>query len=258
MLNPAAFTQEPLLLSATLVGVLLLKTAAAAIALKLIGLHWKAAVGMGLGLAQLGEFSFLLLAEGVGQGVIDSADYSRLLFVALGTLVLTPQLLKLGLRWTETMRDEPEASEDARFSVSPIQHALVIGLGPIGRQIASRLEIMGVNVCLIDLSPVNLHAYAQQGFHTIAGDARDPSVLRRAYAERCRLAIVSVPDDEVARRIVRALREITHTAAIVVRCRYQGNIDRVRRAGATVVVSEEAEASGALLRRCEAIVARQR
>ena len=57
-------------------------------------------MGMGLGLAQLGEFSFLVLAEGVSQDVISSADYNRMLFVALGTLILTPQLLKLGLRWT--------------------------------------------------------------------------------------------------------------------------------------------------------------
>ena len=257
LLNPQTFLDEPLLLSVGLVGMLVLKTAAATLALKWIGLRWKSALGMGLGLAQLGEFSFLLLAEGVGHGVLSSADYNRMLFVALGTLILTPQLLKLGLRWTDTMHDEPDKLGDARHNARPIQQALVIGIGPIGRQIASRLEIMGVNVCLVDLSPVNLHAYAQQGFHTTAGDARDPSVLRRANAERCRLAVVSVPDDEAAQRIVRALRAITLEAAIVVRCRYQSNIERVRKAGATVAVSEEAEVSGALLRRCETIVTRQ-
>lgn len=254
LLQPFAFFQEPLLLTAGLVGMLVLKTLAAALALKLIGLRWSAALGMGLGLAQVGEFSFLVVAEGVGQGVISSADYNRMLFIGLGTLILTPQLLKLGLRWTGEMPDEQDEAGHARYGDSPIQHALVIGIGPLGRQLASRLEIMGVDVCLVDLSTINLHSFTQQGFNTVAGDARDPAVLRRAHADRCRLAVVSVPDDEVANRIVRALRELNRTGTILVRCRYQSNIERAKKAGATAVVSEEAEASGALLRRCEKVV----
>ena len=82
---------------------------------------------------------------------------------------------------------------------------MVIGVGPIGRQVASRLEVMGVDVYLLDLSPINLHAFAQQGFHTVAGDARDPQVLQRADAVHCGLAVVSVLDHEVANQVVRTL-----------------------------------------------------
>lgn len=254
LLNPREFFQEPLLLTVGVAGMLLLKAAAAGVALKLIGLRWIAALGMGLGLAQLGEFSFLLLAEGVARGVITSEDYNRMLFVALGTLILTPQLLKIGLRWTGGAADDQDAAAAGKHTEAAIQHALVIGIGPIGRQIASRLEIMGVNACLIDISPINLHPFAQQGFDAVAGDARELDVLQRAHADRCRLVIVSVPDDEVALQIVRGLRELTKSSAILVRCRFQSNMDRIKKAGANDVVSEEAEASGALLRRCERIV----
>jgi hypothetical protein len=116
-------------------------------ALKLIGLSWKAAAGMGIGLAQLGEFSFLLIAEGVGQGIISPADYNRLLFIALGTLILTPQLIKFGLRWTSA--DDlggHERDDHSLRAAEPVQKGLVIGIGPIGRQIASRLETLGVDV----------------------------------------------------------------------------------------------------------------
>lgn len=253
LLNPLAFLQEPLLLIAGLAGILVLKTAAATLALRLTGLRWSASLGMGLGLAQLGEFSFLVLAEGVGQGVISSVDYNRMLFVALGTLILTPPLLKFGLRWTG-MPDEHDEVEQASFRAQATQHAIVIGVGPIGRQVASRLELMGVDVCLLDLSPINLHAFAQQGFHTVAGDARDPQVLQRADAAHCDLAVVSVPDDDVANHVVRTLRGLNPTAAIVVRCRYQANTDLSKKAGASAVISEEAETSGALLRWCERFV----
>ncbi|MCA9089947.1 MAG: cation:proton antiporter [Planctomycetaceae bacterium] len=255
LLQPADFFREPILLTAALAGMLLLKTSAAGIAFRLIGLRWPAAIGMGLGLAQLGEFSFLVLAEGMKHGVISSATYSRLLFVALGTLLLTPQLLKLGLKWTGGGIPEHVGGGYVNIGSAPVRHAVVVGIGPIGRQIASRLEIAGVHVCLIDFSPVNLYPFSQQGFQTVAGDARDPEVLRRALADRCSLAVISVPEDESAHRIVKTLREMNPTGSILVRCRYQSSISRARKAGANTVVSEEAEASGALLRHCEELIA---
>lgn len=254
LLNPGLVLDEPLLLMAGLGAMLMLKSAAAGVALRLVGLNWKAAFGMGLGLAQLGEFSFLLLAVGVEQGLISGADYNRMLFVAMGTLILTPQLLKLGLRWTGGVPREHGPSNLGGFGDQSAQHAIVIGIGPIGRQVTSRLELMGVAVCLVDQSPINLHAFGQQGFQTVAGDARDTQVLQRADVASCDLVVISVPDDDIAREVVRAVRGLNSTASIVVRCRYQGNIGRARKAGANAVISEEAEASGALMRWCETYV----
>jgi CPA2 family monovalent cation:H+ antiporter-2 len=113
---------------------------------------------------------------------------------------------------------------------------------------------MGVDVCLTDLSPINLHPFAQQGFHTVAGDASDPEVLRRAGAGQCRLAVVSVPNDEAANQIVRALREMNSEVFILVRCRFLSNTNSAKNAGADAVVSEEQEAAGALLKLCEKVV----
>ena len=89
------FFESPVLLFAGLLAVLILKTGAATIALRLTKLPWHAAAGMGLGLAQLGELSFVLLSEGQRANLISDVDYNRMLFVAMGTLLLTPQLLNL-------------------------------------------------------------------------------------------------------------------------------------------------------------------
>jgi CPA2 family monovalent cation:H+ antiporter-2 len=238
----------PLITLGGLLGVLLLKTAAAAITLKVLGLTWRVAWAFGLGLSQLGELSFVLLSEGVGRDVISPLMYNRMLFIALGTLILTPQLLRTGLRWAEE-EEESEQSATARVvAAPPVERALVVGLGPIGSQVASQLEIHGRDVCLIDLSPVNLHPYAQQGFRTIAGDGSDPEILHRADIDRCRLAVVTVPDDEAARQVVSAIRLLNPACTIVVRCRYQANAGPIRRAGANTVISEEAEAGGAIVR----------
>ncbi|MEK6233744.1 MAG: cation:proton antiporter, partial [Planctomycetales bacterium] len=253
LLHPLRFLDEPLLLTAGIVGVLTLKSMAAAAALKLVGLNWKAALGMGIGLAQLGEFSFLLIAVGVGQGLISPEDYNRLLFIALGTLIITPQLIQFGLRWTGKDAGEEREKESLRAE-SPVQQALVIGIGPIGRGIASRLETLGVDVCLIDFSPINLHPFAQQGFHSVVGDARDPQTLARVDVARCRLAVVCIPDDEAANQTTRTLREMNPTMFVLVRCRFLANVDPLRKAGADSVVSEEQQASGALLKLCEQVV----
>ncbi len=251
LLHPADFIREPLLLMAGLIGILVLKSAAAAIALKLVGLGWAAATGMGLGLAQLGEFSFLILAEGVARDLISVENYNRMLFVALGTLILTPQLLKLGLRWTgPTDHERGDVDRDQR-GVQPLKHAAVIGVGTIGRQVASHLEIAGVDVRLVDQSPINLHSFAQQGFHTTAGDAHDPLVLRRAGVDRCRLAVITIPNEDAAKQLVRILHASNPDAVILVRCHFQAHTSRLKNAGANAVVSDEAETASALLRQCE-------
>ncbi|TWT82033.1 Inner membrane protein YbaL [Planctomycetes bacterium CA13] len=256
LFDPAVFFREPLLLSALLVGMLLVKGIAAAISLRLTGLKWKPSIGMGFGLAQLGEFSFLLLAGGVSQGLVSASQYNRMLFIALGTLILTPQLLKFGLQWTDRLAIEHDRDTSVVVDDKDSKQAVVIGLGVIGRQTASRLETTGLHVCLMDISPINLYAFAQHGFHTVTGDARDVMVLRRANVQDCALAVVTVPDDNAARQIVTAIRLINTKASILVRCRYLGNVPRMKKAGANGVISEEAEASQALMKWCEQFMAK--
>ncbi|MBN8600848.1 MAG: cation:proton antiporter [Planctomycetes bacterium] len=251
LLRPAAFLYEPVLLTLGVVGMLTLKTCGAALALRVSGLNWKAAFGMGLGLAQLGEFSFLLVSKGVSEGIISHEDYNRMLFIALGTLILTPLLLKFGLQWTnvdgvvvnDKIRSKTERGDRRR--------AVVIGIGPIGRQLANRLNNLGVELVLVDLSPINLHPFAQQGISTLAGDARDASVLEKALIDESGLVVIAIPTDDLALQVLRNVRKVNRTVKVLVRCRFEACISQLISAGASQVVSEEQEASGPLLRWCE-------
>jgi CPA2 family monovalent cation:H+ antiporter-2 len=245
LLEPAVFLEEPFLMTLGLVGMVLVKTAAAAVALRVVGLSWPSAVGMGAGLAQMGEFSFLLLSEGFSGGVITEQDYNRTLFIALGTLVLTPLLLRLGARWfsAEERRPSielPEAQDGA-------DRVLIVGAGPIGRDVAAFLETSGWHVGLVDLSPVNLHRFALQGFDTCVGDARELATLKRAGIEFMRLAIVCLPNDEISTQVTAAIRRANPNCAVICRCRYLLNVSSARQSGAAQVVCEEAEAARAIL-----------
>jgi CPA2 family monovalent cation:H+ antiporter-2 len=168
--------------------------------------------------------------------------------LSIGSLVLTPLFLKTGLRWTRSASEQAEArSESTRFDQT-VEQAIVIGAGPIGRQATSRLEMTGKDVFLVDLSPINLHDFAIAGFRTVAGDATDRATLELASVENVCLAVVSVPDDDTALRIVRVLRTMNTECTVLVRCRFQSNVSKLMASGADTVISEESEASNALLR----------
>lgn len=248
LLDPHVLYADALLLPPALVGLVLLKWGAAAVGLRLTGLPWANALGTGIGLAHLGEFAFVLALDGTVAGVLEPVHYQRILLLALCSLILTPQLLALGLRWGAGAPARAEAEPTLGALRGGAEEAVVIGAGPVGRQVASRLEIVGMDACLIDLSPVNLHPFAQMGFRSVAGDATDGDVLRRARIEHARLVAVCVPDDQTAVRIVRTARELSPQCLILVRCRYLQTVAQAGQAGANAVVSEEQEASEALLR----------
>ncbi|MEA1949741.1 MAG: cation:proton antiporter, partial [Planctomycetota bacterium] len=151
LLDPSVLMEGPLLLILGFVVVLLIKTAAASVALLAAGLPWRAAAGMGMGLAQMGELTFVLISVGLHAGLISENEYNRMLFVAIGTLFVTPQLLKVGLQYSRHAALAALHETDTRRDQLPSapQAAIVIGIGPIGRQAASQLEIMGVDVCLV-------------------------------------------------------------------------------------------------------------
>lgn len=248
LFDPRTVMAEPLVMLGLLIALIVVKALAATIALFWTGVRWQAAAGMGIGLAHIGEFAFVLVLLGSEAGVVAPADYQRVVALAIGSLVLTPLLLKLGLRWTRSTTAAEETTPEDQHGELSGGEAIVIGAGPIGRQVSSRLETMGKDVCLVDLSPVNLHQFRQQGFRTVAGDATDPRVLNLAGASRAAIVIVCVPEDTVALRIVKSVRAANESCPILVRCRYQNNVDALMKRGATRVVSEEAQASGALLR----------
>jgi CPA2 family monovalent cation:H+ antiporter-2 len=163
---------------------------------------------------------------------------------ALGSLALTPRLLRIGLRWAES-RDQPIAEREhptlPLASASDASPVIVIGIGAVGRRLARDIHQRDIPTCAIDLSPANLHALAQHGVATIAGDARDPDVLERAGVDSARLVVVCVPDDLAAVGVVSAVRRRNRTCRIVARCRYVGTGSQLAKAGAEIIISEETE-----------------
>lgn len=243
LLDVGQAMQWPVLIVVSTVGLVGLKALAAAVALRLTGLGWRSSLGMGLGLSQIGEFAFLLARTARESGLIQDSDYQRLASVALLSLIATPLLLRLGLRWVDAA-EEPESDG---LSQEPTDTAVIIGAGPVGKQVASYLETQGVEVAIIDRSPVNLYPFSQMGIHTVAGDATDVAVLRSARLPDAALVVVCVSADEAARAIVQKARRLHPSARVLVRCRFQSSVAGLKKLGAELVVSEEQQAYAKLI-----------
>ena len=244
-------TKYPGLITGSFVALMALKWFAATVAVRLTGLPLRAAAGVGLCLCQVGEFAFVLSFAGLEQSVIAQDDYRAILMVGLVSMLLTPTLIRWGLRLASGVEegDPQHGALQPPKSADPI--AVVIGIGPAGQQVANRLQRQHWRVQLIDLSAVNVHEMAAQGFDTLVGDARDPHVLRQARAHEAGLVLVCVPDDGIALRIVEATRRLNTKAAVLVRCRFIAKRDELLDAGASAVVSEEEELAHALLHALE-------
>ena len=248
MIRFDALLAMPLVCFGALIGVLVLKTTAATLALRLARLPWQAAFGMGLGLSQIGEFAFVLLLAGMSQGIVEPEAYNLIIFVAVVTLIATSPLLKFGIRLAERSPViEHETALPPTAADEWIPRATVVGIGVVGSRIASRLETIGYDVCLVDLSPLNLHPFSQQGFRVVVGDSSEPAVLQRADVPGCGLVIVTVPADQVAIQTVNAVRRLNAKATILVRCRFQASTAKLRAAGAKDIFSEEVEVAGKLM-----------
>lgn len=240
--------RDPFWLLMAIPLLLVLKGMAGGVALRMTGLTWRMSLGAATLLIPMSELSFVLLSEAARTQVLTALEYERMLIVALASLIISSELFRHGQRLLRTEPVAHPAGETAGVSNLDINKAIVVGLGPIGSLAASQLESRGVDVCLIDQSPVNLHPFAQQGFRTVCGDARDWETLLRAETQHAHLAIISVPDDGVAAAITRNVHQLSPSCVIVVRCRYQSSRKVLHKAGAQVVISEES-LTGDVLRR---------
>lgn len=252
LLNLSRVVSEPLLVLGGIAGLLVLKTMAAGVALWLTSLAPKRAFGMAIGLAHVGEFAFVLLLAATHSNLVSTETSERFIAIGVGTLILSPLLMQWGLRYSKSTSsgDDAEPATSSSSSIeTPLGRAMVVGLGPVGKSVASQLEIMGYQLTLVDRSPINVQAWAQLGAHALAGDATDAALLDAARTESFELVVVCVPDDGVALRVVKEIRSRNRSAKLLVRCRYASTVAKVKRAGADIAVSEEATASLEMLAR---------
>lgn len=194
------------------------------------------AASVGLGLAQVGEFSVVVAAEAGRLGVFPEPSREVFLAVAVPTMLLTPGLTALGQR----------CASRARVDVTGVDldgHLVLVGYGVNGRNVQRALRMLDVPHVVVDLNPHTVHELQESGEEAVYGNAEEESVLRAAGVERARGVIVAIPDAASTREVVAASRRIAPETTIIARTRFVREVEPLESLGAQQVVPEEFETS---------------
>jgi monovalent cation:H+ antiporter-2, CPA2 family len=127
---------------------------------------------------------------------------------------------------------------------SPAPYLIVIGFGVPGRAVIDIALNSGIDHCIIEANPNTVKRCGSSRGLMIAGDARDPNILKQAQIERATLVVVAIPDEEAALQITRVARHLNGSAIIVTRCHYISVGFEARAAGANhVIIAEQVVAN---------------
>ena len=162
-------------------------------------------IAVGLGLFQIGEFSFVLARIGVSSGSISHDFYNLVLTTAVLTMVLTPivssqtaRLYALKKRWFQKELLESINFPDKGFN----RHVVIAGGGRVGMQIASALHRLARPFVVIELDQRRIEQAKEAGYAVVYGDASHEIVLEAASMESAALLVVTIPGIVEAQAII--------------------------------------------------------
>jgi len=197
-----------------------------------------------LTLAEVGEVAFVLLQFARPLNLLSVTEYEVLVTVAALTMVVAPFLI--GGAPAVANAIVALARTPAPAEAAPAKrrgHVVIVGYGLNGENLGRVLRETGIRFVVLELNPDRVQTARRGGGSVVFGDASRPEVLRKAGVDHAHVVVVAVSDPVATRRIVSLTRQANPRAPIIVRTRYQAEIDELRRLGATEVIPEEFETS---------------
>jgi K+:H+ antiporter len=235
------------LLALILVGKLLIWTAV----VRVFGYPLSTALLVGVGLTQIGEFSYILVQVARDAGHVGSDVYNATLAASLLTILLNAPLVRHAPRWLTALGlVEPGRTTASRAPGDEERRGQVVlcGFGRVGSAVGEALGTFGLRYTVIERDPDVVKGLVTRGVPALYGDAGRLDTLARAGAAEAALVIVALPDFEHARLAVRAMRTLNAKAPVLVRAHGRAESDSLRRDGASEIIQPELEAAGTLIR----------
>jgi len=216
------------------------------------------AIRTGLYLAQAGEFGFVLLQLGADRGLLHGPWMSPVLAAMVLSMLATPFIIMysnaLVMRFSsnEWMMQSLQLTSIAKKAIRNEAHVIIAGFGRSGQNLARLLEQEHIPYMALDLDPDRVRQAAAAGQSVVFGDAaRLPSLMAAGLA-RASAVVVSYHDTPSALKILALVREHAPRVPVIVRTIDDGDLEKLRAAGATEVVPEAIE--GSLMLAAQALV----
>jgi CPA2 family monovalent cation:H+ antiporter-2 len=254
LLDMSLLVQHWLLVTAVLVGMLLLKAAIVTLASKPSTHSWFKSIRVGIVVSQGGEFGFALLTLLLRHDLLASGLVQPLLAATVLSMVLAPLLIRHNRRVARAMlaesgppRSEAMRETQATLAVAERDHVVICGFGRVGQNIARVLEQKGFEYIALEVDAYRIRMGRQAGDSIIYGDAGQPGVLQNVGLEQASCVVITFANPSVSLRILRAVRSLRPDVPVLVRTQDDSQLEELQAAGATEVVPETFEASLMLL-----------
>ncbi len=243
---------DNLSLLGTMIGLIMVgKLVIWATVVRLFGYALSTAILVGIGLTQIGEFSFVLVQVAKTAGHVGADVYNATLAASLLTILLNAALVRYVPEWLGKRR----LARDPRLAVSwageqeiPPQHVVLCGFGGVGHALGKALEEFGVPYIVIERDPDIVRRLQIRGTPCLYGDASHHELLTQARAADASLIVVALPEIETAALTIRRIRSLNPLVRILARAHGQAEAEKLAAVGATELIQPEVEASVTLIR----------
>lgn len=251
LLDPAFLVANLGLVLTTVAIVLVGKSLIFAGITRAFGYGNSAPLVVGLGLSQVGEFSFVLARVGVSTQAISADLYALVLATALTTMVLTPFVSRTAVPlhrlWQRYVPREPLSTFNLPREELH-EHVIIAGYGRVGRAAASVMQRVGLSFVVIELNQRVVEHSKGEGVPIIFGDATSLVVLEAARVQHARLLLVTVPEALGVQLIATRVRALNPLVHIVARAAGSDQLHELKRLGVHEVVQPELEAGLEMVR----------
>ncbi|WP_342076240.1 cation:proton antiporter [Yoonia sp. SS1-5] len=239
-INFALLFEAPLYLISLTLGMMLIKGLVLFGLAVLFKLKGKDRWLFTLGLAQAGEFGFVLISFSVQQGVLSPGLSGTLLLVVALSMLITPLLFILHDVLGKRMGDHAQHPED---EVDEKGTVIIAGIGRFGQIVNRLVQSAGFSTVVIDSNLQTVQMMRKFGYRGFFGDPTRPDLLNAAGLEDARVLVVAVDDKNSANRIVAYARRARPDLHIVARARDRVHVYELYNAGANDIVREMFDSS---------------
>ncbi len=225
------------------------KAAVVAVLARAFAGEWGTALRTGLGLAQAGEFGFVLLTLAGEVQLLPADVMQNVLAAMLISMLIAPFLIQHAeaivrrLSPEEWMNRAMLMHQIAVSSMTSKQHIIVCGYGRSGQALAKFLTEEGISFIALDLDSRRVHEASTAGERVVYGDAGKHEVLKAAGLMRAKALVITYDDKHSALKILHHVKASRPDLPVVVRTADDTHIAALKQAGAAEVVAEVTEGS---------------
>jgi len=258
LVSPAAVVVHlPLIITLAFI-VLLLKAMVVFVVSTFFGYRGKTVIAASLGLAQVGEFAFVIFSVALGLKLISTENTTLAISVTLLTLILTPLIFKGVLPLWRKLRNLTSNSTFGRlfssnekrdaFSESVSEHIIICGYGRVGKWVGKGLADFNIPFVVVEYNQKIVQDLKEGGISVLYGDPTEPEVLEAVNIRQAKAVILAIPDQVAQETLVAYIQTVAPSVKIISRVHEDSDWEKLKILRVDKVVQPEFEAAMEIIR----------